>query len=212
MLLNFKRLIPIAFCLFMFSSAQAADYRVGEQYSLQGNPVAAAPAVVEFFSFYCGTCYQFSQNYHVGSAVSKALPTGTSLTRYHVSQMGKLGNELTEAWAVATVLGVEDKIEGALFKALQKQRAINSSEDIQRVFTAAGIDAATYENTRQSMPVKGLIAKQNEAVNAFDVRGTPSFYVAGKYKIENTGIASTSVEGYVKEYAAVVRYLLDTQP
>ncbi len=41
---------------------------------------------------------------------------------YHVSLMGKLGNELTEAPAVATVLGVEDKIEGAMFDAVQTAR------------------------------------------------------------------------------------------
>lgn len=110
------------------------------------------------------------------------------------------------------MLGVEDKIEGAMFDAMQKQRAVNVAEDIQRVFTAAGIDAATYENARHSLLVKGLIAKQNEAVKAFEVRGTPSFYVAGKYKIDNAGMASTRVEGYAKEYAAVVRYLLDKQP
>ncbi len=79
------------------------------------------------------------------------------------------------------------------------------------MFTAAGIDAATYENARPAC-WSGLIAKQNEAVKAFEVRGTPSFYVAGKYKIDNAGMASTRVEGYAKEYAAVVRYLLDKQP
>ncbi|MEX0633521.1 hypothetical protein M8494_21720 [Serratia ureilytica] len=49
----------------------------------------------------------------------------------HVSLMGKLGNELTKpgrwrrCWR-------EDKIEGAMFDAVQKQRAVNSAEDIQR--------------------------------------------------------------------------------
>ncbi|MNI72315.1 Thiol:disulfide interchange protein DsbA precursor [compost metagenome] len=57
-----------------------------------------------------------------------------------------------------------------------------------------------------------MIAKQNEAVKALDVRATPSFYVSGKYKIDNAGMASQSVDGYAKEYAAVVHYLLTTQP
>ncbi len=143
--------------------------------------------------------------------MAQALPAGEKVTKYHVSLMGKLGNELTEAWAVATVLGVEDKIEGAMFDAVQKQRAVNGADDIQRVFTAAA-SMPPPTNARHSLLVKGLIAKQNEAVKAFEVRGTPSFYVAGKYKIDNAGMASTSVEGYAKEYAAVVRHLLDTQP
>ena len=196
----------------MAFSASAVQFSDGTQYVTLDKPVTGEPQVLEFFSFYCGPCYQFADTYRVGSTVAQALPAGEKVTKYHVSLMGRLGNELTEAWAVATVLGVEDKIEGAMFDAVQKQRAVNGADDIQRVFTAAGIDAATYENARQSLLVKGLIAKQNEAVKAFEVRGTPSFYVAGKYKIDNAGMASTSVEGYAKEYAAVVRYLLDKQP
>ncbi|CAI0999693.1 MULTISPECIES: DsbA family protein [Serratia] len=207
-----KPSIAVALLMLLLPAAQAADYRAGEQYTRLDKPVAAAPAVVEFFSFYCGPCYQFAETYRVGSTVSQALPTGTKLTKYHVGLMGKLGHELTEAWAVAMTLGIEDQIEGPLFEAVQKKRAINGVEDIQRVFAAAGVDAATYENARHSLLVKGLVAKQNEAVKALDVRATPSFYVAGKYKIDNAGMASTRVDGYAKEYAAVVRYLLDTQP
>ncbi|CAI2398789.1 Thiol:disulfide interchange protein DsbA precursor [Serratia ficaria] len=207
-----KPSIAVALLMLLLPAAQAADYRAGEQYTRLDKPVAAAPAVVEFFSFYCGPCYQFAETYRVGSTVSQALPTGTKLAKYHVGLMGKLGHELTEAWAVAMTLGIEDQIEGPLFEAVQKKRAINGVEDIQRVFAAAGVDAATYENARHSLLVKGLVAKQNEAVKALDVRATPSFYVAGKYKIDNAGMTSTRVDGYAKEYAAVVRYLLDTQP
>lgn len=207
-----NRLIAAVLLMLLLPAAAAADYREGEQYTRLDKPVASAPAVVEFFSFYCGPCYQFADTYHVGSTVSQALPAGSKLTKYHVGLMGKLGNELTEAWSVAMVLGIEDKIEGPLFDELQKKRAINSVEDIQRVFSAAGVDAAAYENARHSLLVKGLIAKQNEAVKALDVRATPSFYVSGKYKIDNAGMASTSIDGYAQEFAAVVRYLLDTQP
>ena len=212
MMATMNRLIAAVLLMLLLPAATAADYREGEQYTRLDKPVASAPAVVEFFSFYCGPCYQFADTYHVGSTVSQALPAGSKLTKYHVGLMGKLGNELTEAWSVAMVLGIEDKIEGPLFDELQKKRAINSVEDIQRVFSAAGVDAAAYENARHSLLVKGLIAKQNEAVKALDVRATPSFYVSGKYKIDNAGMASSSVDGYAQEYAAVVRYLLDTQP
>ncbi|WP_448665444.1 DsbA family protein [Serratia plymuthica] len=212
MLAKMNRLITAVLLMLLLPAATAADYREGDQYTRLDKPVASAPAVVEFFSFYCGPCYQFADTYHVGSTVSQALPAGSKLTKYHVGLMGKLGNELTEAWSVAMVLGIEDKIEGPLFDELQKKRAINSVEDIQRVFSAAGVDAAAYENACQSLLVKGLIAKQNEAVKALDVRATPSFYVSGKYKIDNAGMASTSIDGYAQEFAAVVRYLLDTQP
>lgn len=207
-----KRSIAVMLLMLLLPATHAADYRAGEHFTRLEKPVVTAPAVVEFFSFYCGPCYQFAKTYHVSSTVSRALPAGAKLTKYHVGLMGKLGNELTEAWSVAMALGIEDKIEGPLFDALQKKRVINSVEDIQRVFAAAGVDGTTYENARHSLLVKGLTAKQNEALKALDVRATPSFYVSGKYKIDNAGMASKSVAGYATEYAAVVRYLLDMQP
>nr|WP_194716125.1 DsbA family protein [Erwinia persicina] len=210
---KFNRLLASTLlALLLPAAASAENYHAGEQYTRLDKPVASAPAVVEFFSFYCGHCYQFAETYHVGGTVSQALPEGTKLTKYHVSLMGKLGNELTEAWSIAMVMGIEDKIEKPLFDELQNKHAINSEEDIQRVFAAAGVDAGVYENARHSLLVKGMIARQNKAVKALDVSAIPSVYVFGKYKINNAGMANQSIDGYAKEYAAVVRYLLDSQP
>lgn len=133
-LAKFNRLLASTLLALLLPAAAAAaaaaaeNYHVGEQYTRLDKPVASAPAAVEFFSFYCCHCYQFAETYHVGGTVSKALPEGTKLTKYHVSQMGKLGNELTEAWSM--VMGIEDKIEKPLFDELQNKHAINSKEDI----------------------------------------------------------------------------------
>lgn len=210
---NFNRLLTSTLLVLLLPTAASAEnYRAGEQYTRLDMPVASVPAVVEFFSFYCGHCYQFAETYHVGRTVSQTLPKGTKLAKYHISQMGKLGDELTEAWSIAMVMGIEHRIEGPLFDELQVKHGINSEEDIQRVFAAAGVNSAVYENTRHSMLVIGLIAKQNEAVKALGVSAIPSLYVFGKYKIVNAGMASQSIGGYAKEYASVVRYLLDRQP
>ncbi len=44
------------------------------------------------------------------------------MTKYHVEFLGPLGKELTQAWAVAIALGVEDKITAPMFEAVQKTR------------------------------------------------------------------------------------------
>lgn len=49
----------------------AADISEGKQYTNLSKPVAGAPQVVEFFSFYCPHCYQFSEVYKVNSTVEK---------------------------------------------------------------------------------------------------------------------------------------------
>lgn len=46
--------------------------------------------------------------------------------------MGVLGQELTEAWSAANVLGVQDKAEEHLFKAVQEKRNIQTEDNIKR--------------------------------------------------------------------------------
>ncbi|CAI2021434.1 Thiol:disulfide interchange protein DsbA precursor [Serratia proteamaculans] len=178
----------------------------GREYVTLANPLASQPSVVEFFSFYCGPCYQFIEQYPVAAAINRSLPDG-NVIKYHVNAMGSLGNELTEAWAIAIVMGKTDQVEKPLFEAIRNKK-LNSIADIQSIFSQVGVDATTYEQSRQSLLVKGTVARQNTAIEAFAVTSTPSFYVNGKYQINNSGVAATSPQEYVDNFASVVHALL----
>lgn len=199
----------------LFSTAHATSFQEGTQYKKLNAATAETPDVVEFFSFYCGPCYLFNDTYHIGNTISSNLPDNAQFAKYHVGAMGSLGNELTEAWSVATVLGIQDKIEKPLFEGVQKDRSINSIKDIEKVFNAAGVTPQEYERTRGSLPVKSLIYKQTEAVKALKVTGTPAVYVSGKYLINNGGVSLSSgdsIELYPKRFSSLVNYLLIEQP
>ena len=78
-------------------SASAAQYEDGKQYTTLEKPVAGAPQVLEFFSFFCPHCYQFEEVLHISDNVKKKLPEGVKMTKYHVNFMGgDLGKELVE--------------------------------------------------------------------------------------------------------------------
>lgn len=180
----------------------------GKEYIKLAAPVKDAPAVVEFFSFYCPPCAAFAGRYNIPQAVNKIMPIGTTVVKYHVSSMGPLGEELTDAWSVARILGVESQVEIPLFKAVQETHSIKSKADIRQVFIDAGIPAEQYDSAINSMVVRSLTAKQNQAVNEFGVTGTPAFYVNGRYLVKNNGIQSTTDEEYALHFADVVQYLL----
>lgn len=182
----------------------------GKEYITLIHPVASQPKVVEFFSFYCSSCYQFVENYPVADAINRILPKGETVTKYHVSMMGPLGNELTEAWAIAMVMDKTHDVEKPLFEAVHNQKLKNVA-DIQEVFAKAGIDAATYQQAQQSLLVKVAIARQKAAIVSFGVKGTPTFYVNGKYQIHNAGIAITTPQAYANNFAEVVHALLEQQ-
>lgn len=205
-------LMLLTFCFQCYGQADTFKNQYipeeGKEYSTLTTPIHSQPKVVEFFSFYCGPCYQFVENYPVADGINKIMPNGESVTKYHVGVMGPLGNELTEAWAIAMVMGKTEVIEKPLFYAIHNKK-LTSVADIHNVFAQIGIDANMYENARQSIMVKEAIARQNSAMETYSVRGTPTFYVKGKYKINNSSITASTSEDYVNSFTQTVRVLLE---
>lgn len=191
----------------MAFSASAAQFSDGTQYVTTDKPVTGEPQVLEFFSFYCPHCYQFEQVYHVSENVKKALPAGTKMTKYHVEFPGPLGKQLTQAWAVAMALGVEDKVSPLMFEAVQKTQTVQTPDDIRNVFVKAGVTAADYDAARNSFVVKSLVVQQEKAAEDLQLRGVPAVFVNGKYMVKNDGTDTSSMDAYVKQFADVVKFL-----
>ncbi|RTF68380.1 thiol:disulfide interchange protein DsbA [Serratia marcescens] len=191
----------------MAFSASAAQFSDGAQYVPLDKPVTGEPQVLEFFSFYCPHCYQFEQVYHVSENVKKALPAGTKMTKYHVEFLGPLGKQLTQAWAVAMALGVEDKVSPLMFEAVQKTQTVQTPDDIRNVFVKAGVTAADYDAAWNSFVVKSLVVQQEKAAEDLQLRGVPAVFVNGKYMVKNDGLDTSSMDAYVKQFADVVKFL-----
>ena len=151
-------------------SASAAQFTEGKQYVSLPKPVAGEPQVMEFFSFFCPHCYQFERIYHVNDAVKKNLPADTKLVKYHVDFLGgDLGPVVTQAWAVAMALGVEDKVTVPIFDGIQKTQTITDPASLKETFVkAAGISAADYDAAWNSFAVKALVAQQQKAAAEID--------------------------------------------
>lgn len=190
-------------------SASAADITNGKQYITLDKPVAGAPQVLEFFSFYCPHCYQFEDVLHISDNVKKKLPENVKLVKYHVEFLGPLGKELTQAWAVAMALGVEDKITVPMFEAVQKTQTIQNASDIRKVFVNAGILGEEYDAAWNSFVVKSLVAQQERTAADFQLRGVPAMYVDGKYMLNSQGMDTSNLDVFVQQYANTVRDLVE---
>lgn len=191
----------------MAFSASAAQFSDGTQYVTLDKPVTGEPQVLEFFSFYCPHCYQFEQVYHVSQSVKKALPAGTKMIKYHVEFLGPLGKQLTQAWAVAVALGVEDKVRPLMFEAVQQTQTVQTPDDIRNVFIKAGVSAADYDAAWNSFVVKALVVQQQKAAEDLQLRGVPAVFVNGKYMVKNDGLDTSSMDAYVKQFTDVVKFL-----
>ena len=190
-------------------SASAAQITDGKQYITLDKPVAGAPQVLEFFSFYCPHCYQFEEVLHVSDNVKKKLPEGAKMTKYHVEFLGPLGKDLTQAWAVAMALGVEDKITVPMFEAVQKTQTVQTVADIRKVFVDAGVKGEDYDAAWNSFVVKSLVAQQEKAAADFQLQGVPAMYVDGKYQLNPQGMDTSNMDAFVAQYADSVKQLVE---
>ncbi|OSL66222.1 thiol:disulfide interchange protein DsbA [Escherichia coli TA054] len=205
-----RKLLPLILWLLLSGAAAAQEYTT---YSVLDKPVTETvqdnETVVEFFSFYCPPCYAFSQGYGIDGAIRDSLPAGGKMVKYHADFLGALGSELTRAWSVAMLSGLEEKVEPLLFEATMVSRTLKRPEDIRAVFVKAGMPAEEYELMLASQEVADMTEKQRRLFKEYGVTGTPSIYVNGRYHIQNSAFQADSVEAFRKTYVAAVMSLLN---
>lgn len=205
-----RKLLTLILGLVLSCTVIAQEYTT---YSVLDRPVTEAiqdnETVVEFFSFYCPPCYAFSQGYGIDKAIRESLPSGGKMVKYHAGFLGSLGDELTRAWSVAMLSGLEDKVEPLLFEATMISRTLKTPEDICAVFVKAGMPVEEYELMLVSKEVADMTEKQKRLFKKYGVTGTPSIYVNGRYHIDNGAFQADSVESFRKSYVAAVMSLLN---
>ncbi len=185
----------------------AADIVAGKQYVVLPSVQSPDKEVIEFFSFNCPSCYLFENEFHGPQTIEKGLPEGVKFKRYHLDDFGFLGKELSEAWAIANVLGIQDKASQALYVAIQKEHTIKTADDIKALFATLGVDAETYDKTKDNFLVAAFLAQQTSAINELKPRAIPAVVVNRKYYIIARGLDQTSNESVINDYARVAAFL-----
>ncbi|MDZ1465056.1 DsbA family protein [Klebsiella quasipneumoniae] len=92
---------------------------------------------------------------------------------------------------------------------IRVKRDIKTTADIVKVFNQLGITSEKYAEMQSNFMVKALIARQDNLVEKMKVSGTPSFYVSGKYHINNASLAQDDYDTYAEDMANLVLFLLN---
>lgn len=195
--------------LFTFNAtAKSPELTVGKEYIEIRQVPSAQKEVLEFFSFYCPHCYDFELGYKIPSKIKDGLPEGAILKQYHVDFLGRESESLTRAWALAMALGVEENVKAPLFENA-KNNAIRSMDDIRAIFLENGVTAEQFDGGINSFAVNGLVNKQKQAAEAFNIRGVPSFFVNEQYQINADGFSDVESMGeFVERYVDAVLFLI----
>jgi DSBA-like thioredoxin domain. len=197
-----KKLLMVFAGLLMTSLVHAAPlFKEGVNYDVVKQTAAAKPEVMEFFSYFCPHCYQFEP---IIADLKKSVGSEVTFKRNPVSFLGQnMGIELQKAYAVAKLLGVEEKFSPAMFKVIQVDR--NPPKDraaVKAVFESIGVKGSDFDGAIDSFAVVGQASQFDHNTESFNIRGVPATVVNGKYLLKTESIKSE------QEYMELVKFLL----
>ncbi len=182
------------------SSEVSIDFVEGVHYTLVGSELSAQPEVVEFFSFNCIHCYTFSSTFN---RLKAELNDEISVRSVHVDFLGNNGRDLTWAYAMMVVMGVEDQVKMPLFAAIHDNRARINRNSIADLFALHGVSSEDFESYSNSFAVSGMEARMRQATMQQRVRGTPTVIINGIYEVQRGAVRTPA------EMAALARFLRD---
>jgi thiol:disulfide interchange protein DsbA len=196
-----KKIFALIMAMIIFPlSAQAFDFEEGEHYEVVKQTATETPEVKEFFSFFCPHCFKFEP---LMTNLKQKLPEQVKVKKVHVNFLGEqMGPELTQAYAAAEILKVEDKLSSLIFDKIHTQgKAIGGRTGVLELFEKAGVSKQEAQNALASFPVSGLASQMKRDTETFNIRGVPTLIVNGKYKVNTGSIRSN------EEFVALVTFL-----
>ena len=167
----------------------------GTDYTLIDPPSPLAPApgkieVAEVFAYYCIHCATTQQLVNPWKA---ALPADVDF-KYVPMAHGQV-EPLARAFYAAEAMGINDKMHEGMFDAIAVQKKLSSAEPeaIAEVYAGLGADKAALLSTMQSFAINAQIVRAQKAITRWAIEATPTFIVAGKYRVTGGGPRSLQV-------------------
>ena len=186
----------------------------GRQYSRLNPavPQSTPPGTVEVtevFSYGCPACWQALPTVN---KLKKALPPKAVLTYVHASfNPAEAWPMFQRAFLTAQTMNIAEKTHDQMFDAIWRTNEIPlvdkasgrirnplpTIDDVAKFYErVAGVKAADFVATSKSFAVETKIAQTEKLFRAYRADSTPTFVVAGKYKIEprNAGGYDDAIE------------------
>lgn len=191
--------------------ANAEKYVEGKHYEVVAEKATAKPEVKEFFSFFCGGCYNFEP---LANKISSNLPTGMTLEKVHVDFVGHaspaLQNALARAYLVGKEAGKGEQVAGLIFNYIHLQRAgFSNTNDIRNLLLVNDFDAAVFDAKFDSLPIISaadhMKSQQQYWAEKKVINSVPTFLVNGRYKLKFDQLDKDNFEAELQE---LIKFLL----
>lgn len=147
--------------------------------------------VVEAFSYACGACAAFESH---AAAWRKKKPANVQFTLLPV-QYNPTWEMFARAYYAAEALGIAEKGHQAMFDGVHVKRELRTLDDIAKVYAAYGKTAKDFIAATRSFGVEAKLKRAKLMVPRYQVEGTPTLIVAGKYRV-----TTKSAGGYAQMF------------
>lgn len=138
--------------------------------------------VIEFFSYGCPHCSEFEPQLSKWRAEQKK---DVVFKRVPVSFGNPAWTTLSRVSITLNILGLSDKLDSAVFDAVQRGRVNLGDEKIRNEWLVKqGVDVKAFNNTWNSFSVDSQAKRAEQQTAAYKIMGVPSLTVNGKYVVE----------------------------
>jgi protein dithiol oxidoreductase (disulfide-forming) len=157
--------------------------------------------VLEFFWYGCPHCYAFEP---IIEPWIKTLPSDVVFRRVPAV--------FYEAWVVHArlyytleVLGITERLHGAVFNAVHEQsKPLSNEAEIGAFLEANGVSHKAFADAWNSFTVQSRLKRSERLQSAYKIDGVPAMGVDGLYTTANTMM----IDGRHESVPAVVDYLI----
>ena len=191
-----KVLVSIA-VLLMFSAACAqsekkveSKWKEGEHYEIVSEKASAEPKVTEFFSHYCGHCFQFERFIDTVKTAVK-VPFEKSHVSYIPQDDSLVAMSMVKAFVIMQELDIEKDVSPQMFAAIHMtNESMDSEEAIKSIFLANEITSEQYDELYTSQGVNEKAKAMSELWLERGVTSVPTLVVSDKYKVNMGSVTS----------------------
>lgn len=186
------------------ATAQAQQPVPGRDYQVLGSPRPVTTGqrveVIEFFYYGCAVCYEAQP--HVAKWLSRAGP-GIGILRVPAAF-----TESSESFArTFYTLGAMNQIARLHWPLYDNHhfdgKQLNEEKNVTEWVGGNGVDRARFTELWNSPAIKAQVDAAKKALDAYEVKGVPTFIIDGKYQ------TSARMAGGTREMMRVVEYLVE---
>jgi len=193
----------LTICSFQLSAQKT--FQEGTHYEKVADKKTKEPTVTEFFSLYCGHCFQFEA---LVDDVKASLKKGAKFEKAHVNYMPRNNPEaqfgMVKAFVAMQDLGMQKELSAQFFAAIHVQNInFDSEKDIKQVFLANNVSEEKFQKVYTNPDLIQRATAMAKLWEEKKVTNVPTLVVNGMYKID-MGSVST-----LEELMSLTNFLLE---